>query len=504
MNRSLRTRLLLGIGVTTAIAFLLTAVTLYTSMRRGLLAEFDEKLAAKARALAVMVEQDGDEILIEFQKYRMQEFSRNFRPEYYQLWLDEEVLARSRRLDDGDLPQIAGSLNLPKYLDAALPDGRPGRCVGISFLPHVEGEILQEQGQLKSTAHDASSIDPFDFSNRRNVTLVVASETAPIDVALSSLRWLLVVVIGVSVTVLLTVLWWVVARGLRPLEQLARDIAEVDEQSLSSRFEIRDAPSELHPIIKRLNDLMARIEQAFLWEKAFTGDVAHELRTPLAGLHTTLEVALRRPRDLAEYVETIQDCQTICEDTQRMTETLLSLARIESGEAAIDEDYFDVRVLAEKAWAPFQDRAVDRRLRVKWYFETGVLLNSDPEKFRVVLSNLFDNAVSYAREGGSVHAGSMLASDGFLVEVSSSGCDLSDVQISNVFERFWRADSSRSETGSHAGLGLALCRKLITLLGATIDATSRENRFVVSIRFPSSHVVDAEASDESFVLPAGS
>ena len=236
------------------------------------------------------------------------------------------MLARSRRLDADNLPKVTGSLNFPGYLDAALPDGRAGRCVGIKFLPHVEGEILQEQGQLKSTAHDASSDDPFDFSHLRNVTLVVASETAPIDVALASLRWLLVVVIGVSVTVLLAGLWWVVARGLRPLEQLAQDIAAVDEQALSSRFEIQDAPSELHPIIKRLNDLMARIEQAFLWEKAFTGDVAHELRTPLAGLHTTLEVALRRPRDLAEYVETIQDCQTICEDTQRMTETLLSLA----------------------------------------------------------------------------------------------------------------------------------------------------------------------------------
>lgn len=500
MNRSLRTRLLLGIGVTTAVAFLLTAVILYMQMSRGLLAEFDEKLAAKARALAVMVEQDGDQILIEFQKYRMQEFARNIRPEYYQLWLDDDVLARSRRLETGDLPKIGGTLNAPGFVDTDLPDGRPGRCAGIQFLPHVEEELLQGLPQSRPQGHDAGSVDPFDFSNRRKVTLVVASETAPIARALSDLKWLLGIVIGSSVTVLSSILWFVVAEGLRPLNRLAEDIASIDEQSLSLRFEIRDAPTELHPIIERLNELMARIEQAFLWEKAFTGDVAHELRTPLAGLHTTLEVALRRPRDLPEYVETLQDCQTICEDTQRMAETLLSLARIESGEAAIEEDFFDVRVLAEKSWAPFREKAAERNLKVKWYFETGVLLSSDPAKFRVVLSNLFDNAVSYAREGGSVHAGSMTASDGLVIEVSSSGCDLSEDQIGNVFERFWRADSARSETGAHAGLGLALCRKLMTLLGGVIEASNCEKRFVVTIRFPSSHVVDANSSNESFVV----
>jgi two-component system, OmpR family, heavy metal sensor histidine kinase CusS len=505
MNRSLRVRLLLGIAATTAIIFVVTAVTLYTLMRRGLLAEFDDMLATKARALAVMVEQQDDRILVAFEKYRMQEFARTVRPEYFQIRQDSgEVVSRSRRLGTNDLPGLHGSLNAPTYQDMLLPDGRPGRAVGIRFLPHVDGEILDLPTPGQSEDHDTDDVDPFDYSARKHVTLVVAAETAPVDRALAELKWLLTGVFGAAITLLLVVLAWIVTRNLDPLRRLAEDIAAIDEETLSSRFECQDSPRELEAVVERLNGLMTRLDQAFRREKTFTADVAHELRTPLAGLRTTLEVAVRRPRQNAEYLETIEDCREICEDTQRIVETLLSLTRIESGQAIIQREPIDLALLAEKVWELFSDRANDRELEVEWDFQPEVLLNSDPEKLRVVLSNLMDNAVSYAEPGGTIIASTKVSSDGLSLEISSPGCNLSDTQIAHVFDRFWRADSARSATGTHAGLGLSLCRKLLTLLGGVIKIEQQANRFVVVAEFARSDVVSGVSTEEPLTAAVGS
>ena len=505
MNRSLRTRLLLGIAGTTTVVFVVTGVTIYSLMRRGLLAEFDGKLATKARALAVMVEQEDDQILVAFQKYRMQEFARTVRPEYYQIWQDSgEVVSRSRRLESGNLPQPAGSLNSPDYQDTVLPDGRPGRAVGIRFLPHVDGETLEVPTPGRSEDHDADDVDPFDYSTRTRVTLVVASETSPVDQALAELKWLLAGVFGAAITALLVVLAWIVTRNLNPLRRLAEDIDGRDEQTLSARFEVQNLPLELISVVTRLNGLMTRLDEAFRREKTLTADVAHELRTPLAGLRTTLEVALRRPRENAEYLEAIEDCFEICEDTQRLVETLLSLTRVESGQTVIQCESVDLERLMEKVWKPFQHRADDRELEIEWDFQPGVLLNSDPEKLRVVFSNLMDNAVSYAEPGGTITASTKVSPDGLAIEFASPGCSLSDEQLSHVFQQFWRADSARAATGTHAGLGLSLCRKLVTLLGGTIKVKPQNHRFVVIVQFDQSDVEVLIQTEESLATTVGS
>lgn len=448
--RALQSRLLASTAIGTVLVLSASGLILYALVRASLIAEFDGALVAKARALSALVEQEGHRFEMEFDQRGMDEFERADRPEFFQLWLtDRIVLARSRSLEGRDLERIAGPGDDPVYRWATLPDGRPGRVVGITFIPYQD--------------KDEANAEP------RRVTLVVARQTADIDRTLARLRWLLAAVCAVGTVLSLGVLAGVVRVGLRPLAHLAGEIEELGEQNLSFRFDPAEVPKELVPIVERLNDLLGRLDTAFARERSFSADVAHELRTPLAGLRSTLEVALSRPRDSEGYREAMADCLTICEQTQRMVDTLLSLARVEAGRVEIRLEHVQLDEVLQECWEPLAEAARRRDLHVAWHVDQRLGLDTDPEKLRLIVQNVLDNAVAHSNAGGSVHIEAGFRDGSMRLIVTNTGNRLSAEQAQHVFDRFWRGDSAREGTGKHCGLGLSLCKQLATLLGGTIS-----------------------------------
>ena len=144
-----------------------------------------------------------------------------------------------------------------------------------------------------------------------------------------------------------------------------------------------ETPLELQPVQTRLNELLVRLQAAFLREKTLTADIAHELRTPLSGIRSTLEVALHRDRDDGEYRESMRNCLEICSQTQRIVETLLTLARLEDGRESVDRSCVDVEHVLLDCWQSFVERANDRALVTIWDCRSGVILNTDSAMFRV-------------------------------------------------------------------------------------------------------------------------
>ncbi len=506
MKRSLRTQLLWGITATTVLVFSSAAVTTFVLIRGSLRTEFDGLLGAKARALATLFEQTDEGLEIEFQDHRLQEFARKVRPEYYQVWDDAgTVLARSRWLGGTDLVRIAGSLHAPQYQAATLPDGRPGRLAGIRFVPPREGERLAEDPAGDDDDDDEVEDDdviPIAGTQPASVTLVVARETSGLDQTLARLGWLLFCVSSVAVLMTLAILIWLVKSSLRPLGDVAAQIAAIDERGLTSRLVLDNEVAELQPVVLRLNELMQRLEEAFQRERTFTADVAHELRTPLTGLRSTLEVALSRPRGEADYRESLAVCREICHDMQRLVEALLSLARIEAGKDSVDRRYIDLGLLIEKAWLPFADRAARRDLSFDVRGASSIFLFTDADKFRVVLTNLFDNAVVYSDEGGSIDLQWSLVDRGLTLSVSNTGGHLNEEELQRAFDRFWRADAARAATGIHAGLGLALCRKIVGLLGGQISAHSDGEHFTVVLEFGEAYVERGTPSEDAAEISA--
>jgi len=487
VTRSLRSRLMIGVAVTTTLVMAASTGVTYSLIRGNLYAEFDELLGSKARTLATMIEQDGERIDLEFKEHLLQEFARSVRPEYYQVWREDgTVLARSRRLVNADLPRIMGSRVTPGFQSIELPDGRRGRSVGMRFLPHVEGERLVSRTSVVQTPEkdsDIEDLDEVDFSDRTYVTLVLAHDTDDLERTLSSIFWLLCGSAAVTVCFIIYVQGWLVSRNLQPMKELAQQINELDEQSLSSRIHVEDTPSELLPVETRLNELIARLEAAFHREKTFTADMAHELRTPLSGIRSTLEVSLSGNRDSKAYCKSMQKCLRICNQTQRVVETLLSLARLESDHEILDRAFIDLEYVLNDCWETFDQRAQDRDLRVRWNCASGVMLNTDPGMFRLLIVNLMDNAVSYTDLGGTIEVSTKLTETACEFRIQNSGCHLSTEEVASVFDRLWRADTSRTETGVHAGLGLALCRRILAVLGETIVVSVTNQHFQAVVTF---------------------
>jgi len=468
---SLRARLLVGIIGGMMLLLVVFSVIIYAVSSRTLVSQFDESLAVTAQILAASVEYDNDKIELELDVQMMPEFQRQERAAYYQLWQnDGTVVAKSPSLGTDNLLRFESAQDVPVFQALRTRNGQPGRAVGLKFKLGTEVRNGQHWPAKQQT-----------------LTLVVARDASDLQQQLYFLRWLLLIASVATVTLSFLVGVFVVRGGLSPLNSIAAQIAAIREDDLTARIATERMPAEVAPIRGRLNDLLSRLEASFNRERRFTADVAHELRTPLAGMRSTLEVTLKRIRDTSEYQASLSDCLAISKNMQRMLNNLLVLARIDAHQMTFHCSKVELAELVNFCWQGFSDKALEHSIVFENRIGAGMTCQSDPESLSMVLSNLLDNAVEYSNEAGQIWTTARQADDCVEITVANTGCQLTNEQVSQVFDRFWRGDSSRTNTGVHCGLGLALVQKIIKALGGhTIVEVQNGGIFTVRLRLPNS------------------
>jgi signal transduction histidine kinase len=481
MTRSLKRRLL---GWTTGgmvLVLAVFAVVLYAAIERALTGSFDESLATTARAIAASVMQSGKEIEVEFSDLEVPEFHRADRPSYYEMWLaDGSVLDRSASLGRGeDLQCPAGASGALSFHAVTLPDGRPGRAVVLVFHPRAED---RDEDERRGEGAGRRTTEP--SLSGHEVTLAAARETEDLDEQLVSLRWLLISAGAGTVLLVLAIAALVVHQGLRPLGSLAAGIAEIRENDLSARLPADRMPAEMVPVVERLNELLGRLEGAFQRERALTADVAHELRTPLAGIWSTVEVALSRSRAAGEYEEALRECLEIVRQTQGMADSLLSLARLEGGQTALRPEAVRLAEAVDALWRPHARKVQGNGILFENRLPADLQCTADRDTLVMVLSNLLANAAEYTEKGGRIEISGGAAGKTVELVVSNTGCALSPAEVAHVFDRFWRGDSARSATGVHCGLGLSLVERAVRALRGTVSAELTGGRFTVRVTLP--------------------
>ena len=469
MKPSLQIRLV--VGVVSAVLLLLTvfSVGIYSVIRSALLSQFDASLVSIAQILASSVEVDGDQIELEIEVQQMPELQDRNKPTYYQLWRhDGTVAAKSPLLESSNLPRLAGSPEKPTFKTLRAGAGRVERAAGYGFTPRLSD-------------NDRKTAEP------PRLMLTVARDSAAILSQLRFLRWVLFLASGAVILLSILVALLTVRQGLRPLTAIAGEIAAVRETDLATRIAAEDVPGELLPIKERLNDLLSRLEAAFNRERRFTADVAHELRTPLAGIRSTIEVTLSRGRDQKEYKTALSDCLAIIENMQTMVNNLLMIARLDACQAALRREQVHPAELVSSCWRPFSEKAKLRRIAFDNRIQTDAVINSDPQKLSMVLSNLLGNAVEYANDAGQIWVTTHHSDDSIEIAVANTGCRLTSDEVARAFDCFWRGDSSRAGTGTHCGLGLALVQRLVGALGGSAAAEVQLGGvFTVRLTLPAS------------------
>jgi two-component system sensor histidine kinase QseC len=274
----------------------------------------------------------------------------------------------------------------------------------------------------------------------------------------------------------------IVRMSLHPLARISARIKLMDIDALGERLDTASAPDEVRVVIDCLNGLLDRLHDAFQRERAFSANVAHELRTPLAGLRSTIDVALAKPVESADYRRSLQRCLTICKQAESLTENLLMLARLDANQCQLQPDTVLLDDLLRKAWASVASRADSRGLEVVWSLGEQLELTTDAALLSLILRNLFDNAVSYADQGSRIEADASIAQGVATINVRNAAARLPQDLAQRVFDRFWRADASRSGNGEHAGLGLALCREAARVLDGQLTVNVQDERFTAGLQ----------------------
>lgn len=481
MPRSLRARLLVGATAITAAALIVLGFTIDEAVRHVLLSEFDAALLAKAQSLASMVEQHRGRVAFEFDPDRMPEFKAAQNPEYFEIWLEGRPFARSASLADRNFPSTPDIADYVSW--TTLPDGRRGRAISFHFKPYVDPD------EKNSVAHRSSL---------PQASLIVARDTLALDRTRSRLRWAIILLSAGAVTVCGAALLLLVHLATRPVRKLAARIEAIDETDPGVRLDGQNLPSELSPVVDRLNELLGRLAVVLERERAFTADAAHELRTPLAGLRATLEVCRARPREAAGYEGTIDKTLEQIDRLQTLVENLLLLARAESGQVTVQPQPADVVAMIDESWAELAGPAARKGLRLKRELPESLMVTCDPPSLRVVINNLLDNAVSHADPGGEIRIHAAADNGAVQLTISNTGSRLAADDVPRVFERFWRGDASRTGAGRHVGLGLGLCRRLLSLGGNSINVESMDGIFTATISLtiasPSRNMVKNEVA----------
>jgi two-component system, OmpR family, heavy metal sensor histidine kinase CusS len=465
MTWSIRGRLLLSVIGAMAVLQIGLATLVYEVMERAFGSDFDAVLAATARTLSGAVEQDGQNVRADVDEREFPEFRRASQPDYYQVWLDDgQVLARSSSLKGGDLERAESTIGAVTFRRVRLPDGHSGRAAVLHFEPRMD-----DDGQHRT---------------RRTATLVVARDRAPLDAQMAVLTWLLACGTGGTIAISFLVGMLIVRRGLAPLDRLAAEIAAIGQGDLSARVPARTLPAELVPVVERLNDLLRRLEEAFARERSFTSDAAHELRTPLAGLRSTIEVALARPRATGEYRDALSECLGIVQHTQTLAGQLLALARMESHQTVAARDAVPVADLVDTALRPAAGIFARRGLTLSVGIAPELSCTADRALLLTILSELVSNAAEYTEAGGRIDVTAAEGVGCVDLVIANSGCRLPPEAAAHVFDRFWRGDQSRSQTGVHAGLGLTLVRQAVSAIGGSVAVSIGSGTFAVRLRLP--------------------
>ncbi len=463
--RSLRGKLIVGILSGMALLLMAGGAATYLTAKRRLYADFENELVERLRLLAALVDLEHGRLELPWLESETGPTGPIAGIDFFAVWSgnDPRPIATSPNMSGFSLPRLPGTLAQPGRQVMVLADGTSLHCAGVQFdalnnLHKADESAVAEPDEPT----DGLAVD----SAETKVHLVVAKEdrVAP---TLAVIRWPLLGTGIVSTLFAWLVIQLVVQRSLRPLDQLQAQIRRLEENASLRRIVVPNQVTELEPVTEELNRLLERVDQALARERRLTSSVAHELRTPIAGLLATLELAMNRPRTTGEHLESAGECLEIAKRMNWLVNNLLSITRIEAGNVRLQKQEVVLSAALTEWWKPFQARAERRGLRVDWQLDSEGCVETDPEFLRVVISNLFDNAVSYAPEGDKIRI--QLHRDGS-VSVANQAVALGANTLTRAFDPYWRAETSQSQDVPHAGLGLNLCKQVIQLLGGRIAA----------------------------------
>lgn len=303
------------------------------------------------------------------------------------------------------------------------------------------------------------------FANA-DIAIAIAANLAPLSAELAQLARVLALAAIPGLLLVAAAAGWIASRALRPVARVTAAAEGITAQGLDRRIALEGESAEFERLIGVFNDMLGRLETSFRQASRFSADAAHELKTPLAILQGRLEQGLREvPAGSTQqqvYVELLDEVQRL----KGIVRKLLLLSLADAGRLPLERQPLDLSAAVREVVD--DSRELAPALTIDAEIEPGLVIQADPDLFGQVLRNLVDNAIKYNRDGGWIRV--TLKRDGANVRLSvaNSATPIPAADRDRVFERFFRADPSRSRSVEGAGLGLSLAREIARAHGGEL------------------------------------
>jgi two-component system, OmpR family, sensor kinase len=336
----------------------------------------------------------------------------------------------------------------------------------------------------------------------RTYVIAVGLFTDPLHATLRRLAWLLAGVVagGLAITGLLGFV--LATRALRPIAHVTERAAAIARGDFSARLDPARVDDEIGRMTTLLNEMLERLHGALEANRRFAADASHELRSPLTAVLGEIDVALRRDRPAGEYRETLALVGRHIQELTDLADNLMILVRAQEGRTPPVTEVA-LGPLVEQSLGRLRPLAAERDVTLHAGPMDDVIVYGDARLLARVIDNLLTNAIAYNRSGGRVDVsartenppGDAWTSGTAIVEVRDTGIGIPEADRARVFERFYRADRSRSRRSGGAGLGLSIASEVVRLFGGSLRvAASSPEGTTIEIRLPGSRVSAAVVS----------
>jgi len=291
---------------------------------------------------------------------------------------------------------------------------------------------------------------------------MLGHSTRDIQSVFNLLYWLGGILAIISIIISSSAGYYMAKRALEPIQEITSTARGVASGDLSRRLTSKSQDKEIGVLVRALNKMFADLESSFLAQKRFTADASHELRLPLTILKGEIEVALRHPRTAEEYQQILRQQLDTIDRIQRIVNDLLTLARADAGQLEIAQAPIDLSLLLQEVGQQHLILFDSQHISLDMDIEDGLNIMRESSQIERTMMNLLSNAFKHAPEHSCIHLTAHAEDKTVIICVRDEGPGIAQEQHGQLFDRFFRADDARArKEGEGAGLGLAICKRIV-------------------------------------------
>ena len=310
----------------------------------------------------------------------------------------------------------------------------------------------------------------------------VTASLRPLLVKLGRIKTVLLIFLPLAMVLVMVMGFFLTGATLRPVDNMTRAMRQITSLNLKQRIAVPSVNDETRRLAETFNDMLSRLDKAFSLQQQLIQDVSHELRTPLTVLKGKQEVALNKRRSPEEYEEVLSINLEEIDKMNALVENLLVLARMDRAENELKLQQVDLLALTRKVIEDARPLAELKAISLRLLASDAVTIEADESQIRRAISNIVDNAVKYTAEHGQIALRAVRKGSSVEITVNDTGLGIAREELARVFDRFYRAEKSRTSPGF--GLGLSIVKAIVLAHQGTIHVESEPDQgstFIISL-----------------------